>query len=70
MYDLFCRSVEILFTLNLAQALKHKRLKLMETILKYKTDLVTARQNLGLYQHHDAITGTARPDAVNDYGNR
>ncbi|KAJ8308818.1 hypothetical protein KUTeg_013692 [Tegillarca granosa] len=64
------RSVEILFTLNLAQALKHKRLKLIETIFRYKPDLVTARQNLGLIQHHDAITGTARPDAVNDYGNR
>ncbi|KAJ8308821.1 hypothetical protein KUTeg_013695 [Tegillarca granosa] len=64
------RSVEILFTLNLAQALKHRRLKLIETIFRYKPDLVTVRQNLGLIQHHDAITGTARPDAVNDYGNR
>jgi alpha-mannosidase II len=56
------RLAEVLFSLSVARDLQ-----------PYPTlpDLLTsARQNLGLFQHHDGITGTAKDLVVVDYGQR
>jgi hypothetical protein len=66
-FSLDFRASEILFSMAHAKMLEQK------TISKFPNDklfnlLVTARRNLGVFQHHDGVTGTAKDHVVNDYG--
>ncbi|XP_053330340.1 alpha-mannosidase 2 [Spea bombifrons] len=63
------RAAEILFSLALVQTQKSSKLKSFPSTEHYKL-LTEARRNLGLFQHHDAITGTAKDWVVVDYGTR
>ncbi|XP_012875838.1 PREDICTED: alpha-mannosidase 2 [Dipodomys ordii] len=62
------RTAEILYYIALKQAQKYKINKFLSST--YYTSLTEARRNLGLFQHHDAITGTAKDWVVVDYGTR
>ncbi|KFO29859.1 alpha-mannosidase 2 [Fukomys damarensis] len=62
------RAAEILYYFALKQAQKYKIHKFLSS--PYYTALTEARRNLGLFQHHDAITGTAKDWVVVDYGTR
>ena len=62
------RAAEIIFTLAQAhgRALNAKNFPINEYFVK----LVEARRDLGLFQHHDGIAGTAKDHVVVDYGER
>ena len=57
-----CRAAEIIYTLAKAESIP-----LADGL---DTSLTKARRNLGLFQHHDGITGTAKNHVVVDYGGR
>lgn len=62
------RAAEILYYFALTQAQKYKISSFLSS--SFYTMLTEARRNLGLFQHHDAITGTAKDWVVVDYGTR
>ncbi|KAK0067830.1 alpha-mannosidase 2x [Biomphalaria pfeifferi] len=62
------RSSEIIFSLTQVQARKHAAANFPSRDFMQK--LVDARRALGLFQHHDAITGTAKDFVMVDYGQR
>ncbi|XP_023937479.2 alpha-mannosidase 2 isoform X2 [Bicyclus anynana] len=66
------RSAEILFTLawnSLAQG-GHDGETCRRRLDKSYEQLVAARRSLGLFQHHDAITGTSKANVMSDYGTK
>ncbi|XP_036590941.1 alpha-mannosidase 2x isoform X2 [Trichosurus vulpecula] len=62
------RGAEILYSLALAH-IRHSGMTSQYPLSDY-TLLTDARRTLGLFQHHDAITGTAKEAVVVDYGVR
>uniref|UniRef100_A0A8C3BT26 Alpha-mannosidase n=1 Tax=Cairina moschata TaxID=8855 RepID=A0A8C3BT26_CAIMO len=65
----YLRTAEILYYLALVQSGKSEKMSVFPSVDNYKL-LTEARRNLGLFQHHDAITGTAKDWVVVDYGTR
>ncbi len=62
------RGAEIIFSLALSHARHLKSDNFPSNVLM--KNLVNARRSLGLFQHHDGITGTAKDFVVVDYGNK
>ena len=60
---LHCRMAEILYSLTVARGAT------LESV-SARPLLSTSRRNLGLFQHHDGITGTAKDRVVDDYATR
>ncbi|XP_041853892.1 alpha-mannosidase 2x [Melanotaenia boesemani] len=62
------RGAEILYSLAVANA-RHAGMEGRYPVSDYAL-LVDARRSVGLFQHHDAIAGTAKENVVIDYGTR
>uniref|UniRef100_A0A803WDN8 mannosyl-oligosaccharide 1,3-1,6-alpha-mannosidase n=1 Tax=Ficedula albicollis TaxID=59894 RepID=A0A803WDN8_FICAL len=65
----YMRAAEILYSLALVQSSKSEKMSVFPSVDNYKL-LTEARRNLGLFQHHDALPGTAKDWVVVDYGTR
>lgn len=67
------RATEILFSLTLAEMRRFRgNGQLVDDFpsKEHFARLTVGRRSLGLFQHHDAVTGTARDPVVIDYGTR
>ncbi|XP_043920205.1 alpha-mannosidase 2 [Protopterus annectens] len=63
------RAAEILYSFAQVHSQRSKDTHVFPSTGNYNL-LVEARRNLGLFQHHDAITGTSKEWVVTDYGTR
>lgn len=64
----YLRSAEI--TLSLSNLIEHKQGREINNLNSLYKKLLSARRNLGVFQHHDGITGTARHLVVMDYAKK
>ncbi|KAM6987158.1 alpha-mannosidase 2 [Aplochiton taeniatus] len=70
MLESHLRAAEILYALTLANIRKSGVQSAGFPVVESYKLLTEARRNLGLFQHHDAVTGTAKDWVVIDYGTR
>lgn len=61
------RSAEILYTYGLNRARLQRENDIVKILERNYEKLVRARRHLGLFQHHDAITGTSKAHVMRDY---
>jgi alpha-mannosidase II len=67
--EYYLRNAEIAFSLGNLMQLNKVGKKFLHANKLYK-DILVARRNLALFQHHDGITGTSKSPVVLDYARK
>lgn len=65
----YMRSAEIMYSMMWAE-MEYVGSDFDQMVQPLLEDIIIARQNLALFQHHDGVTGTAKDHVVIDYGNK
>ena len=68
--QVYLRSAELIYSMSWSHLQRLDGDAQNQWMTQMMSELVEARHNLGIFQHHDGITGTAKDHVVVDYSTK